>query len=60
MKSEDETYSWMDTLPSQPSNSTEWYSEHDWSLGDGFAYERGAQNEVVGMSLGGVRYYREL
>lgn len=49
---------WMATLPVAQGYWDVWYSEHDFSLGDGFELERDQQNEVVGVNVGGVNYHR--
>lgn len=59
MSKQKDEYDWMLTLPTRPSNELEWFSEHDWSLGDGFDFERGPQNEVVGMKIEGGTTYRQ-
>ena len=55
-KTKEDKDDWMATLSSRPTQEDEWFSEHDFRLGDDFDYERGPQNEIVGMRVGGVHY----
>lgn len=60
VKTKEEKDDWMATLPNRPTQEDEWFSEHDFRLEDDFDYERGPSNEVVGMRVGGVQYFRSL